>query len=87
MTWHIDFTDRSRKALKRLDKIVQQRIVNYLDTRVAPNPRQYGDPLTGDKKGLWRYRVGDYRIIAELSEGKLLVLVVQLGHRKDVYDF
>jgi mRNA interferase RelE/StbE len=85
--WEIQFTDKSRKLFKKLDSTIQRRISYHLETKVAKSPRLHGEMLTGDKAGLWRYRVGDYRIIAMLHEDKLLVLVIRVGHRKDVYDF
>ncbi len=85
--WKIQFTDKSRKLFKTLDHSIQRRILHYLETRVVANPRKHGDMLTGDKKGLWRYRVGDYRVIAQHEDAHLLVLIIRVGHRKDVYDF
>ena len=85
--WTIQYTEKSRKLFNKLDKITQKRISYYLDTKVATNARLHGYLLTGDKKGLWRYRVGDYRIIAQLEDKQLLVLIIRIGHRKDIYDF
>lgn len=85
--WTIQYTEKSRKLFNKLDKPTQKRISHYLDTKVATNARLHGYWLTGDKKGFWRYRVGDYRIIAQLEEDQLLVLIIRVGHRKDVYDF
>ena len=72
---------------KKLDKSVRKRIVNYLEERVLvdENPYKVGKPLKGNKSGLWRYRVGDYRILCQIEENRLVVLVVAVGHRKDIY--
>lgn len=61
--------------------------MNYLEERVLVdrNPYQFGKPLKGNKLGLWRYRVGDYRILCQIEENRLVVLVVAVGHRKDIY--
>lgn len=85
--WRVEFTAEADKAFGKLDKPVQRRIVAYLRTRVAgaSDPRATGKGLTGELAGMWRYRVGDYRILAEINNGKFLVLVVDVDHRRDVY--
>lgn len=87
MAWTIEYTDTAREQLRKLDKPMARRIVDFLDERVslADNPRQTGKALTGPLGGLWRYRVGDYRVICEIQDGALRVLVVQLGNRSQVY--
>ncbi|MGK7955363.1 MAG: type II toxin-antitoxin system RelE/ParE family toxin [Crocosphaera sp.] len=87
MTWQIKFDPRAAKELKKLDKTVQKRIINYLKEQILSqdNPRLFGKYLTGDKRGLWRYRVGDYRIICNLLDDELIVLVIKVGHHKSVY--
>ena len=77
----------SRNQLRELDKSAARRIVDYLDERVAASgdPRSAGKALTGPLGGLWRYRVGDCRVICELQDSRLRVLVVQIGHRREVY--
>jgi len=86
-SWTIELALSARKELNKLDKTVQKRITRYLYERVALSPRTYGTALVGDKSGFWRYHVGDYRIIAEIREQVLIVEVIRVGHRKDVYDF
>jgi mRNA interferase RelE/StbE len=85
--WTIDYVASVRKSLEKIDAVGRRRIRAYLEKRVATldDPRQIGKPLTGDLGGLWRYRVGDYRIICELRDAQLVVLVVTVDHRKDVY--
>ena len=73
--------------LKKLDKPTARRIVDYMDERISEmdNPRSTGKALTGPLGGLWRYRVGDCRVICDIQDGALRVLVVQLGNRREVY--
>ena len=88
MAWTISYTATARKQLRKLDKQTARRILDFLDERVAGalNPRDTGKALTGPLLGtFWRYRVGDYRIICEIQDGKLCVLVIEIGHRRDVY--
>jgi mRNA interferase RelE/StbE len=87
LAWKIEYTETARNRLRRFDKPVARRIVDYLDTRIAPmeNPRSTGKALTGPMGGLWRYRVGDYRVICEIQDEVLRVLVIEIGNRRDVY--
>lgn len=87
MAWSVEFLSTAQKQLKELDRTQQSRILAYLRSRVlaAPDPRQYGKTLKGEKEGLWRYRVGDYRLICRLEDEKLIVLVLAIGHRREVY--
>lgn len=87
MTWTVEFDDRAAKELRKLDRQAQQDRLRYLRKRVATkeDPRRFGKPLSGDLALLWRYRVRDYRIICHIEDEKLLVLVLRLGHRKDIY--
>jgi len=86
MTWKIEWDNRARKELRTLDASVQNKIFNYLDDRVINNPRNFGRGLVGDKAGLWRYRIGDYRVVCQLEDDQLIVLIVSVGHRKEIYD-
>ena len=87
MSWGYSFEERALKELKKLGATAQRGILTYLDERVATeeDPRRFGKPLRGKLAGLWRYRAGDYRMICSVNEGKLLVLVLRVGHRRDVY--
>lgn len=86
MAWTINFEPRALTELKKLDRSAQRRVVRFLEERVAGdhNPRDLGKPLTGDKAGLWRYRVGRYRIVCWIEDEHLPVLVLRIAHRKDV---
>ena len=87
MAWTINYADTARSQLRKLDKQTARRIVDYMDERIADleNPRSAGKALTGPLGGLWRYRVGDCRVICDIQDGALRVLVVQVGNRRDVY--
>lgn len=87
MAWTVDYTDTARTQLRKLDKQTARRIVDFMDERVAgaDDPRSTGKALSGPLGGLWRYRVGDCRVICDIQDGALRVLVVQLGNRREVY--
>ena len=88
MAWSIEYDHGALKDLRRLGQAAQRVILDYMDSRIAlaDNPRQFGKPLRGSKFGLWRYRVQDYRIVCELDDRRMVVLVVVVGHRSSVYD-
>lgn len=84
--WQIKFEDNARDTLKKLGKPIRMQIEKYLD-RLAEidDPRQRGKGLTGSRTGQWRYRVGDYRLICEIRDDVLVVLVLEIGHRSNIY--
>ena len=85
--WRIEVTHTAEKQIQKLDRTAQKSIVQFLRERpqTEENPRQFGKPLHGDRGGLWRYRVGDYRLICDIQDERITVLVLRVGHRKDVY--
>ncbi|WP_310390298.1 type II toxin-antitoxin system RelE/ParE family toxin [Roseateles sp.] len=88
MAWRIELDDASKKDLEKLDKQVARRITAFLRERVAPldDPRSIGEALKGANLGdFWKYRVGDYRIIASIEDGAVRILVVRIGNRREVY--
>jgi mRNA interferase RelE/StbE len=87
LAWRIEYDPRAIDDLNRLSRQIRQEIVRYLETRIATadNPRLFGKPLRHGLAGLWRYRVRDYRIVCQLRDETLIVLVVGVGHRRDVY--
>ena len=87
MAWRIEITRTAEKQIKKLNRIAQISILRFLRERIqnAENPRRLGKPLHGDKGGLWRYRVGDYRLICAIQDEKITVLLLRVGHGKDVY--
>lgn len=89
MTWTVEFDDRARKELRKLDAPAQKQILRYLRKKIATesDPRRFGKALSADKVGLWRYRIGDYRLVCRIEDDKVVVLVLRVGHRKNVYDF
>lgn len=88
MAWTIDYTETARKQLRKLDKQTARRILDFMDERIAgpEDPRRTGKALTGPSLGAyWRYRIGDYRIICDIQDGALRVLVIEIGNRRDIY--
>ncbi|TDX24789.1 mRNA interferase RelE/StbE [Modicisalibacter xianhensis] len=87
MVWRIELTEEAVKQLKKMGHTDAKRIHDYLRSRIQPleDPRQLGKPLTGQFSELWRYRVGDYRIIASIEDEEVRILVIRLGHRRDIY--
>ena len=86
--WTIEYDQKAAEELAKLDRQSARRIKKYLDERIAPcdDPRKFGEGLKANLSGLWRYRVGDFRIIAEIQDRRVVVLVVRIGHRSRVYD-
>jgi len=88
LAWQIKFSDTAKKQLAKLDPSESSRIAAYLSNRVAAgsNPRLLGKALSGSKLGAyWRYRVGNYRVICEILDDKLIILAVSIGHHREVY--
>ena len=87
MSWAYRFGAKARKQLLKIDRQSQHDIIRYCDKRLsgATDPRLSGHPLTGQFKGLWRYRVGDYRLICEIQDRELIILVLAVGHRREIY--
>ena len=87
MTWKVKLTEDAKRDLRKLDKSMQKRITGFLTDKlqVTENPRITGKALQGSLSGLWRYRVGDYRIICRIEDKELVILVIEIGHRKSIY--
>lgn len=87
MAWRIEYARSVQKDIRRLDPPVRRQIHAYLEERIAAldDPRSLGKPLTGHFGGLWRYRIGNHRVICEIEDGRLVVLVLTIGHRREVY--
>lgn len=85
--WRVEFNRAAVDDLRKLGVDAERRVLRYLRERIAgsQDPRRLGQALTGDRKGLWRYRVGDYRIVAAIEDDRFVVLVVTIGHRREVY--
>jgi mRNA interferase RelE/StbE len=88
LTWRIDLTASAAKQLSKLEKTEARRITTFLRKRIGmlEDPRTLGKPLTGPQLGeFWRYRVGDYRVICDIQDQALVVLVIEIGNRRDIY--
>jgi mRNA interferase RelE/StbE len=87
LVWRVEWEDEAVKELKKFDARAQRNIVRYLREKIATedDPRRFGGPLRKDLRGLWKYRIGDYRIICSIEDKSVVVLVVRVGHRRNVY--
>lgn len=87
MTYHVEFTKDALKSLKKLDKHTSLFITAWVRKNLEGclDPRAHGKGLTANRSGQWRYRIGDYRLIADIQDDKVLILIVEIGHRRDVY--
>ena len=87
MIYDIEYSESFVKQLKKLDKQTQRVVTNWItkNLRGTIDPRIHGKPLTGKLSGIWRYRVGDYRIFAKIEDQKLIIFLFDIGHRREVY--
>jgi mRNA interferase RelE/StbE len=88
MTWKLELSTLAEKNLDQLDRQIARRILMFLHTRIAQldDPRSIGEALKGSRLGeFWKYRVGDYRVIASIEDGAMKILVVRIGNRREVY--
>lgn len=88
MTYKVEFSKQAVKELKKLDRHTAALILGWIRKNLegCENPRLHGKGLTANRSGEWRYRVGDYRILAKIDDGKITILVLSIGHRRDVYE-
>ena len=87
MKYHVELTETAKKQLKKMDRTTASFITSWMRKNLegCSNPRQRGKGLTANRSGQWRYRVGDYRIIAKIEDDRVLILVLEVGHRSEVY--
>ena len=85
MAWRIELAKSAVKQLKKCDSQTAVRILKFLNEKVKKGPRSTGKALRGELSDLWRYRIGDYRLVCKIQDEKLVVLVLKLGHRREVY--
>lgn len=87
MAWTIEVLPEAVKELKKLDRVAARRIVTTLDERIATldDPRTLGSALTGDHADYWRWRIGDYHVVARIEDEWIVIVVVRVAHRRDVY--
>ena len=87
MKYCVEFTKEALKQLKKLEPSIAALIIGWLRKNIdnCDNPRIHGKALSSNRKGQWRYRVGDYRILAEIEDDKVRILIISIGHRSDIY--
>jgi mRNA interferase RelE/StbE len=87
MAWVVELAKSAEETLDRLDKVAQKRIQRFIRERLIPaaDPRQLGKALAGNDAGKWRYRVGDYRLICQIEDARLTLLIIKIGHRSNIY--
>jgi len=86
LAWTVEISDFAERQLRKLDRQVQKRLLDWLDDRLegCKNPRHFGEPLKGDLSGMWRYLVRDFRIVCEIQDRRLVVLALAVGHRRQI---
>ncbi len=87
LVYKVEYSQEAIKQIKKLDKQISMRILTWLDQRIVncENPRLWGEALVGEFSGFWKYRIGTFRLICEIQDDRLIVVVVELGHRKEIY--
>ena len=87
ISYHVELTKGAKKDLRKLDPSIRAMIVKWLRKNLenCSNPRAHGKALSGNLSGLWRYRVGNYRLIAEIRDDRLVILMLEVGHRSEIY--
>lgn len=88
MSYRVETTDRFDREFKKLDRYTQRMLKAWIEKNLVgcENPRQHGKALTANRKGQWRYRIGDYRLICQIEDGELIILALTVGHRREIYD-
>ncbi len=88
MKYQVEFTEMAKKELKKLDRHISLMITSWIRKNLegCENPRQYGRALVANHSGKWRYRIGDYRVLAAIQDEKITILIVTVGHRREVYE-
>lgn len=88
MRYSVQYSKQAIKELKKLDRFTRQMIYSWIDKNLSDceDPRQHGKALTANRKGQWRYRIGDYRLICDIQDDKLVILALTVGHRRDIYN-
>ena len=88
MIYHVEFAKAAQKELKKMDRHTASIILGWIRKNLegCEDPRQHGKGLTANRSGQWRYRVGDYRLLAEIQEDKVIILILHVGHRSEIYN-
>ena len=86
--YKVEYAPLAIKQLKKLDKHISALIIGWIEKNLVDceDPRRYGKGLVANRSGEWRYRIGDYRILADVQDDKLVILIITVGHRREVYD-
>ena len=86
--FRVEWSQRAQKQIRKLDKSISELLLRWVHKNLdnCENPRQHGKALSQNRAGEWRYRVGDYRLIADIQDDKIVILILSVGHRKDIYD-
>jgi mRNA interferase RelE/StbE len=87
MKWTLNYSEKAKKQLRKLDDNPRSIILSWMHKNIdgGDNPRKFGRPLTADLSGQWRYTIGDYRVLCEIQDSRLVVLTLTVGHRKGIY--
>ncbi|MCI8829994.1 MAG: type II toxin-antitoxin system RelE/ParE family toxin [Lachnospiraceae bacterium] len=87
MIYHVEFSKEALKTLKKLDKYTSLLIISWIRKNLegCSDPRIHGKGLTANRSGEWRYRIGDYRLISHIQDDRVVILILEIGHRKDIY--
>ncbi len=87
MAWTVEISGSAQKQLAKLDRPAAARILDWLESRLegAGTPRHFGEALRGELAGLWRYRIGDFRVICEIQDQRLVIHALSIGHRREIY--
>ena len=88
MRYTVEYTKQAIKSLKKLDRQTAALIIGWIEKNLigCEDPRAHGKGLTSNRSGQWRYRVGDYRILADIQDERIVILVLEVGHRREIYD-
>lgn len=86
--FHVEWSQRAQKQMRKLDKSISEMLLRWVHKNLdnCINPREHGKALTANRNGQWRYRVGDYRLIAEIKDNEVVILIISVGHRKEIYE-
>lgn len=88
MEYAVIFTEKALKSLKKMDKHISSLIIGWVEKNLqgCSDPRQFGKGLTANRSGQWRYRVGNYRLLADIQDEKIIILIINIGHRREIHE-
>ncbi len=87
LNYNLQYDEKFVKQLKKLDSSIRKKLLHWIEERLVhcTNPRLWGTPLQGTEEEIWRYRIGDYRLLCQIQDQNLVILVLEFGHRKEIY--